>query len=299
MAGGSSFFLLASSLVPNFSSGQNAFQEKVNVAFFTGGFVRQQNTNNNGYWYGIYTDYVPLKSPNGWAGGIFGLVSIYRFQDNDLENIYQGHGREIAGGLSFGKYSEYFSLRHSAFLGCNLGIRQSWDYGNGQNAYGKSEVLQKDLMFSVNLNFNLLKNNGMHPRIFPRTQIMINYQRPIESSASATWNSKPVEDQGVWQKGFQEIIIKESICDIGINRGRDLFLEPKVLVSYRYENGNKNSYLVTGQEISLRKEGRDDFLAIFFTQKLGLKEQNFLGKPGRSLHFMMGLNFCPFNIKNY
>jgi len=285
--------------VPLLSLGQSySFGERVNLAFFTGGFARQQNSNNNGYWYGAYADFVPIRSYTGWSGGIFGLVSIYQFQDNDLENIYNGHGRELGGGLSIGKYSEYFGLRHSAFIGCNLGLRQSQDHGIGKNKYGQSEVLQEDWMFSINLNFNILKTNGLYLNLFPRTQIMLNYQEPFKSEVSAAWNGKSLNEQVPWKKGFSELVAKESIVDIPINRGRDLFLEPKLLAAYRYEKGNRDTFWVTGLEIGLRKADKDDFLAIFFTQKINTQKQDFLGKQSHPVYFMVGLNFCPFNIKN-
>jgi hypothetical protein len=279
-------------------SANSQFRENVNISLFTGGYVSQQNAYNKGHWYGIYAEYMPIKTPNGFNFGFCALASQVGFKSNDTLNSYQGSSTDFGFGLAGGKYSEYFISTHSSYLGFNLMIKNSQDIGEGlsignDGKLGEYDMRQKDIMISGEININLLKNFGYRENLFPRTQLRLTFQEPLNSDKNSFWNNTPIRESMLWNKAAYGAELKQSIVQIG---NFDLLLEPKLYTGYYHYKGDKSNWFGIGPELALKKRGWDDFLAVYFLvkQQLGDYMPHF-----NQTQFVFGLNFMPFNIKQY
>jgi len=279
-------------LVPWSTKGQ--FKHDVNVSFFTGGVVSQKNTNNQGGWYGVYADWMPIKGITGFNFGLAFVASSVDFKSNDLKNKYNGSSTDFGLGLTFGKYNEFFSPNFASYFGANVLIKRSKDVGIGQsiigNQLGNYKMSQEDWLLSTEVNFNLLKTFGWRERLFPRSQIRLAAQFPLKSKRDSYWNNKPILNSALWNKAAYSAELKQSIIrSDGLNQA----IEAKLFSGYYYYRGNKSHWLAIGPEFSLKKEGSDDFLVVYFLvkQQVGHYDPHL-----SSTQFVIGINFIPSNI---
>lgn len=271
------------------------FKKSVNVSLFTGGTVAQENTNNRGYWYGAYGEYMPIKTSKGLNLGIAALASQSRSKSNDLSSEYKARSTDLGIGFVGGKYNEFFTTTHSSYLGFNLMIKSSRDKGEGlslgsDNNLGRYDSEQKDILLSGELNFNLLKTFGYRERMFPRTQLRLAFQETLNSNKVSFWDDAPIAKSALWNKAAYTAEIKQSIIQIG---EFDLLLEPKLYAGYYHYKGDKSNWLSIGPEIALKKRGWDDFLSVYFLLK---KQVGSYEPHHNSTQFVIGINFNPFNI---
>lgn len=274
------------------SSSSAQFRNDANISFFTGAYAAQQNGNNNGGWYGMYFDYLGLKTPSNWKFGFCALASQSDFQSNEIRTTYDGSSTDFGAGLSLGKYTESLFSSFAGYFGSNLMLKKNKDAGEGETAYdngsiGKYSMTQEDLILSAELNINLLKRVS---NLFPRSQLRLVFQKPLSSERSAYWNDLQIESVP-WNKESFQGEFKQSIFQFG--KGQTLF-EPKVVINYQHYEGDGSNWYALGPEFALKKRGYDNFLSVYFL----LKKQ--AGNNGANLNgtqFVVGLNFMPFNIK--
>lgn len=279
-------------------SASSQFRENVNVSLFAGGYTAPQNTNNRGGWYGIYAEYMPLKTPNGFNLGFAAVASQVGFKSNDTLNLYSGSSTEFGIGIAGGKYTEYLTLTHSSYVGFNLMIKKSQDIGEGQsvgldNKLGIYDMQQKDYLLNAEINLNLLKNFGYRENLFPRTQVRLTMQEPLNSSKRSFWNDVPIKESMLWNKAAYAIEYKQSLVQIG---NFDLLTEPKLYTGYYHYKGDGSNWLAIGPELAFKMRGWDDFLSFYFLvkQQVGNYEAHF-----NETQFVFGVNFMPFNLKKY
>ncbi|QQG52828.1 MAG: hypothetical protein HY931_01160 [Candidatus Falkowbacteria bacterium] len=291
-----SLFLLAlmTTLVVGSVFGQ--FRERVNLSLFAGGYAAQQNANNNGYWYGAYIDYMPIKTETGWLLGFCAVGDRVYFKSNTTLSRYDGSSDEMGIGLAGGKWSEFLTQKYSGYFGANLMLKSVRDNGTGKSVQpnhelGVYDAKQEDLILSGELNINLLKAFGIRENLLPRSQLKLTYQKPIKSEKTSFWNDAPIKESMIWNKSAFGAEIKQSILQIG--RGNTL-VEPKIMIGYHHYVGDDSQWLSAGPEIALKKRGWDDFLSIycFWKQQTGSFEPNL-----NSGQFVFGINLMPFNIR--
>jgi hypothetical protein len=279
------------------SANAQQFRDQANLSLFAGGYAAQQNSNDNGTWYGLYVEYMPIKTKSEWRFGLCGVASQVQFNSNDTKSNYNGSSSDFGGGIAIGKYVEYLNFSKSAYVGANVMIKQSQDIGNGESyqedkTLGKYDMNQKDLMISWEININLLKISGNNEKLFTRSQLRIFSQEPLKSNRDAFWNNSPIKESAVWNKASIGAEFKQSIYQIGQNQ---TILDPKLVIGYNYNNGGKSNWVYGGFELALKKQGQDDFLSIYSYAK---QEVGNYAKNLNSLQFVFGLNFQPFNIKS-
>ncbi len=273
------------------------FRENVNMSIFTGAYVAQQNTNNRGGWYGLYAEYMPIKTAGGLNLGFCAVADRVYFRSNSLLNKYEGSSDEFGAGLAAGKYSEFLTQKFSGYFGANAMVKSTKDNGEGKSiqpdgTIGKYTMVQEDLMFSAELNINLLKTFGVRENLFPRSQLKLTYQKPLKSQKTDFWNNVLIEESLIWNKAAEGAEFKQSIIQIGRD---NTLLEPKLMIGYQHYIGDNSKWLYYGPELSLKKRGWDDFLSVYFfvKQQVGNYQPNM-----NSTQFVLGLNFMPFNLKS-
>ena len=272
------------------------FRDNANISLFTGDYVAQQNTNNRGYWYGMYADFMPIKTPAGLNFGFCGVASHVEFESNNTLNSYNGSSSTFGGGIAAGKYVEYFSQKYAGYFGGNIMIKNSQDEGIGKSIQqdgklGTYDMKQEDIMLSIEVNLNFLKTFGVYEGLFSRSQFEAGYQKPLKTEKTSFWNKTLIQESMLWNKAAFNARFKQSICQIG---RLNTLLEPKVMVGYYYYLGDDSQWITYGPEIALKKRGWDDFLSIYFfvKQQVGNYQPNL-----NSTQFVLGLNFNPFSIR--
>ncbi|MDI3496439.1 MAG: hypothetical protein PWQ35_460 [Patescibacteria group bacterium] len=270
------------------------FRDNANLSLFGGGYVATQNTNNSGYWYGMYAEYMPIKA-NGWNLGMSVVASSTSFKSNDRTNTYSGNSSSFGGGLAGGKYIYNLFPKYSGYFGTNLMIKQNFDSGDGKSVgadgnLGTFSMNQKDLILTGEINANFLKKINEGNEFFPRTQIRLFLQKPVKANRTAYWNEELIDQNYHYDNSSFSLELKESI----ISFGSKTQLEPKLYTGYYRYQGNKSNWFAIGPELALKKKGWDDFLSIYFLLKkqVGNYEKNL-----NSSQFVFGVNFMPFNIK--
>jgi len=270
---------------------QEYFKDKINVSLFGGYFAERQNTNNNGNYYGVYADYLILKTWNGWSLGPYIISNRSEFVRNMIP--YESRSLEIGGGMTLGYYSEFFTASHQMFTGLSLGYKHIDENGEslvtGGPKKGHYVGEQTDHLLTSSLNANLLKDNSvMRPDLLPRTQLIVNFQIPLQAEKRAYWNEEMIPDSTyqAWDKTFFDIFVKQSL--VNWPWGNKVYCSPKAIAYYSYSYGaaaNSRNFYAIGQEISWHKPGKDDFLSINLLYKFnGIpKKQNFV--LGFSLNF--------------
>lgn len=272
------------------------FRDNVNLSLFAGGYAAQKNGNNNGYWYGMYGEFMPIKTSNGLNLGFCVLASRVQFKSNDLRNTYQGSSNDFGAGLSFGKYTEFFTQKYSSYVGMNAMIKSSKDDGLGRtllqnNTIGEYSMTQKDLMFSTELNINLLKTFGIRENLFPRSQLKFGYQKPLKTEKTSFWNKTFIQESMIWNKAAFSTEFKQSLVQIG---RLNTLVEPKAMLGFNYYKGDDSKWLYYGPEIAFKNRGWDDFLTFYclVKQQVGSFRRNV-----NERQFVFGMNFIPSNIK--
>lgn len=260
-------------------------QKNTNVSLFTGAIVSVKNTNNNGHWYGVYADYMPIKTPQGMNFGISFLGAQSSFQSNDEVSIYEGKTTQFGLGLNLGKYWEFFSLKNSAYLGGNLSFIKSFDEGRGQNFSGIYQMEQNDLMLSSEINFTLIKQYGYSQKWFNKSIFRIRLQKPMESEKKDSWNGEAIPESMIWNKSASMLEIKQSILDIG--RFENVLTTKLILAHYSYQ-GDKSKWLVFGPELGLKKWEGEDYINLYFLIK---KRVGDFEKDLNNLQLLFGINF--------
>lgn len=290
------FFILFALTVP--AIGQ--FRDKINISLFTGGSAAQQNGNNQGYWYGLYMDYMLITTPTNWNLGLCTLASQTGFKSNDANSNYNGGNFNLGAGITVGKYFEHLTNFKSGYFGSNLLIKSNQDIGEGQvtgfhGDVGKYSMTQQDIMIAGELNINILKRPGgdslWQNNIFPRSQLRLTFQEPLSTKKNSYWNNVPINESAMWNKASYGAEFKQSIYQIG---HYDLLCEPKLIVGYNYFKGDQSNWWIAGGEIALKKRGWDDFLEIFFVvkQEFGKYTPNL-----NSTQFVLGMNIMLTNLK--
>ncbi|MFA6514267.1 MAG: hypothetical protein WCT50_03215 [Patescibacteria group bacterium] len=285
--------LLALLVVATMSESFGQFRDNANLSLFTGGYAAQQNGNNNGYWYGLYAEYMPIKTVNGLNLGLCAVADRVNFKSNTTLSSYNGGSDEFGAGIAMGKYSEYFTQKHSAYFGANLMLKSIKDNGTGlsmqsDGKLGTYTMVQEDLMFSAELNINLLKTFG---NIFPRSQWKLSYKKPLKSEKTSFWNKAPIKESMIWSKAAIGAEFKQSIVQIG---RLNTMVEPKLMIGYQHYVGDDSDWLSAGPEIALKKLGWDDFLSIYVFAK---KQVGNFPANLNSLQFVAGLNLNLSNLK--
>jgi len=276
---------------------QGQFRNDINVSLFTGGTVAQQNVNNQGYWYGVYAEWLPVKTVTGFNLGFGVVASQVEFKSNDLKNKYNGASTDFGLGLVMGKYSEFLTPSYAGYFGFNALLKRSKDVGTGKsildnNQLGTYKMNQEDWLLSTELNMNLLKTYGWRDNIFPRTQLRLVTQFPLKSSRDSYWNDEPILNSALWNKASYSAELKQSL----FRTGYYTFFEPKAYFGYYFYRGNKSHWLEIGPEFAFHKEGSDDFLAIYFLVK---KQIGHFEPHLSSTQFVIGINFIPSNINRW
>lgn len=277
---------------------QAQFRNNTNVSFFSGGTVSQQNVNNVGGWYGVYAEWMPIRTQTGFNAGLAFVASSVDFKSNDLKNKYNGSSTDFGLGLVIGKYNEFFSQNFASYIGANVLLKRSKDTGIGysileNNQLGNYKMSQEDWLISTELNINFLKTFGWRERLFPRTQLRLVAQFPIKSKRDSYWNNDPILNSAMWNKTAYSAELKQSILR---SNGFDNFFETKLFTGYYYYRGNKASWIGFGPEFSLKKEGRDDYIALYFLVK---KQVGHFEPHLSATQFVIGLNFMPSNLSRW
>ncbi len=265
-------------------------KEKFNVSLFAGAYFAQQNVNNQGSWYGVYGEYLPFKSPDHVSFGFCFLLSSSSFKNNTATSMYVGNSSQFGLGFTGGKYWEFFSLRHSAYLGANVLLRKAIDEGEGTTWDGQYQMQQEDYIISSEVNFNLLKAFAYNKRYFPRTQFKFGFQKALASKKEDYWNGKEIPESVIWDKAGITSEIKLSLIELGYLENRSHI---KTFLGYQYFRGDQSHWLVFGPEFSLKKWEKDDWLSLqlFVKQRVGDYEQSL-----NDTHFGFNLVFTFTNL---
>ncbi len=246
-----------------------------NLSLFSGYFAKRQNTNNNGYWLGAYGDLPFFRSQNEkFNFGLWGLYAHSKWGDNLAQ--YDATTNDFAFGLNGGYYSEYLSPFHAFYIGAGIGCKYSNEIGKVEKKKYFSEGKQEDFALVGNINLNLLKSSGYHPRLFPRTQLVISGQMSLSAKKNLSENGKADTIADAWKKNYAEITLKQSLVDIPLNYSGSVFLQPKLGVQYdHFQAGDPYAYAYL-VEIAFHKESADDFLSLVFMQKFYPGDKDYL-----------------------
>ncbi len=248
---------------------------QANLSVFSGYFAKRQNTNNNGHWLGVYGDIPLYRSPaENWNVSLYGLYVQSQWTDN--LGPYSAKTRDFAAGLSTGYYSEFFSFTHAFYGALALGYKNSRETGEVKKKKYNSLGKQRDHLLTGSLNLNLIKYSGFRPRLLPRTQLVFSWQTPLNAEKTLSANGEPANIVNTWNKGYQEIALKQSLVDIPLGYAQNYFLQPKIGYQYsHYQAGvNKNAHAPLF-ELALHKDGQDDFFTVTVMQKFNGQSDNF------------------------
>jgi hypothetical protein len=250
------------------------------LSLFTGVIAEQQNINNWGDYVGIYVDGAIIVSYDGkWRGGLFATTDWSKFEGYSTYD--QNKRFEVASGVNVGFYDEDFSIKHQLFIGLNLGIKYSHDNDGRITPDGTYSGQQTDYSLVGNINLNLLK--AFNLTVFPRTQLVFSWQATLNSQKKSFWNNEELLNAPPWDKSYWELVFKESIVSAKLGSVR---LDFKAVAGYdHYAKGDPDGYIIGG-EISIHKDGRDDFLSIYTQEKLSSRfDYNFVA-AGISLNII-------------
>lgn len=253
------------SIIPR-AQNVSSISKDANLSLFSGYFAKKQNTNNNGYWSGLYGDLPLIKSAdNAWNIGLYGLYVRSAWQDNMTQ--YSSTSDAFALGINTGYYNEFLSYTHSLYLGLSLGYKHVQEIGQVDKIDYLSESIQRNHLLTGSINFNLIKYSGYHENLLPRLQLIVNVEKSLKALKVLSENNNPNIKVPAWNQNYYEIMLKESIYDLPLNYSGTVFLQPKVGGMYsHYTTGNPDAYSLI-LEISLHREYQDDFLSLSVMQK--------------------------------
>lgn len=285
-----------------FSTAFSQFKNPLSVSFFSGTSIAQKNTNNLGYWYGLYLDHALIRTRNEFDIGLAAVASQSDFRSNDTSSSYKGQSSSLGGGLALGKYINYIGNKTDAYLGVNTLLRRDQDIGEGlsitNGVLGEYSSTQTDLLLTGEVNFNILKRpknledtTGYNQNLLPRMQIRLVFQESLNSDKSSFWNGNPINESLAWSKAAYTGEIRQSLYQFG----KRVLLEPKIIGGYHYYRGNNSHWLLGGIDLGFKNQGRDNFLSLYLMikQQTGNYQENL-----NSRQFVIGLNFSPSNFKH-
>ena len=242
-------------------SAQNSISRNANFSLFAGHIAKQQNLNNYGDYVGAYVDHPIFTGPVKNLG-VWGAYSVSTFNEN--LTLYKALTKDLVGGLNGGLYLSGNGIT-SFYGGLAVGYKYSQEIGKVNKTNYFSESKQSDQMIVGNLNLNRFRNLS---NWFPRTQVLIIGQMSINSKKTLSEYGRADSTVANWNKGFQEIYLKQSLVDIPLNLSGELLLEPKFGLAYHhYDAGLPNAISFIG-ELSLKKLFSDDFLSLTFQYKM-------------------------------
>ena len=254
-----------------------------NLSIFSGYFAKQQNSNNNGSWIGVYGD-IPLyrSLSEEWNISAWGVYTRSEWTNNMAP--YSSKTQDFSLGLSTGKYEEFLSYTHSFYGGLAVGYKHSKEIGRVEKKKYSSESQQRDHLLVGNLNLNLMKYSGYHPYFLPRTQLVISGQYALDAQKTLSENGKPALPNKPWNKSFLEITLKQSLWDIPLGMNQNVFLQPKIGGQFsRYFDGEERNSYGPLIELALHKASNDDFLSLTLMHK-------HQGRGNDYLFIMLSLN---------
>ncbi len=272
------------------------FRGTTMVSAFAGGYAAQKNGNNQGNWYGMYLEHLPVRflfsEYKHLNLGLSALASRSSYKGNDRTSEISDTNYEFGLGFGGGFYNYHFSKNSALYLGLNSLIKNSQEIVTGTNSLSTGRYLANEdyLMWSSELNLNVMKTFESGLRSLPRMQLRLVYQRPLKTDRDAFWNTTPLSESSTWDKTAYMGEFKLSVYRFGKN----LFFEPKVVAAYHYYEGDESQWAIGGVEFSLRKLNWDDFLSLSFSVKKQVG--NYIPNLNET-QFLLGLNFMPFNFK--
>ncbi len=144
-------------------------------------------------------------------------------------------GREFKYGVSFDSYAFLtHSLSHYFWL--NTGIKQVTD--NYEEKYFASKTKTKLFFISTGLSLSSEVRYW-----FSHNQIILDYQRPIESSVSASWKGKTVESKAFDKESFR-LTLESGVKRFYVNN--KLNFEPIIHLGYGKSFGSSSYYYEYG-----------------------------------------------------
>ena len=237
------------------------FKDRWNIVGYGGYFFNQQNINENGKYGGVYADYYFLKTLTGFNLGISANATWLGFTQNLSK--YDGKGVEVGSRIVAGYFSEYFSYTHQAFFGVSAGIKYGRDEGESTLG-GKFNMMQEDWSFFGSLDADFLKAWGKHENLFPRSQLILNFQAPFRSNREALWDEKPIVSE-IWGKGYYEVIFKQTI--VSWPWSNSFNCDFKLTGLYHHERHGTFDSFGGGIEVALHKKYKDDFITISLSDR--------------------------------
>lgn len=268
----------------NDNSGYSLFSN-INVVGYAGSWWLYRNLKNNGSWNGIYIDtrLSEARKPRGiWSLGVYGIASWSRFESNLTR--YSSHTEEYGAGIVIGYYTERFSVRRPMFLGTSLGFKYSSDIGESKLKSGTYRGVQNDLILSLGFNFNIVKTPVPGDNMWPRTQVQISLEKPLNTSRTTSWNGQQFESDK-WDRAYIDGTIRQSI--INYYYSVKLVITPKIIGGYSHSFGdNKDNYSI-GAEVALHKPMEDDYLSVYWMFKGNGKFDRNLSVVGLNINFAL------------
>lgn len=266
------------------------------VSVFAGGHVAQKNVNNRGNWYGIYLEHLPLQllisEYKHLNLGLTALAAKSLYEGNDQEHKNSNTDYSFGFGIGGGFYNYRFSKNSAIYIGANSLIKRGQEIINGRTSESAGRYLADGqyIVWSSELNINVMKTYESGLRNWPRTQLRLVYQKPIQNKRDAFWDAVPLSESAVWDKTVYMSELKASFY----RYGKRVILEPKVITGYHFYEGDNSQWIIAGLELALRKFNWDDFLSVSFSLKRQVGDYT----PNlNETQFLLGINFMPFNLK--
>jgi hypothetical protein len=228
-------------------------RDQFNFILFGGNAEQRMNTGFNNQNVGAYADVMVIKNLH-WLLGPY-LMYDYSWSENNLA-WYHGHSYELGAGVTAGYFSSAFSGTHKIYSSLSIGVKSSRSTGSTSNILGRYDGTQKDFILTSNFDLDLIKKRV--DDILPRSQFIIAWQAPLNTSLDAKWNDQPISNEA-WNTADLSIWSKQSLKNWSV--GNLNYLAVKVLTLYEHAQTNQN-LLGLGGEVSLFKLTRDDYFLI-------------------------------------
>lgn len=240
----------------------------IDLVLYGGISAQPENLMSNGYYDGLFVDYILLKSGNQkWTYGPYAMMNQSRFTEN-LER-YTGRSSSVTLGNTMGYYDPNFFQSYESFVGLNVGIMYGVNKGESSSNLGNYRSRQEDVYICGSLNFNLLKKqDGCN--LFSRSQIQLSFQKPLLTKREAYWNNKQLGGEP-WNMTHYEAMVKQSIIDWYVCGP---YISSKIISNLSYAAGNKKSEYGVGAEMSIHQKGAEDFVSVYYLYKWSNRDKN-------------------------
>jgi len=239
------------------------FKERVNVSLFSGW---EQNNISDSRYYGLYSSWFAYKGDRWMIGPyVVGALS-----GNDSRTGYNGNAWEVGLGLSSGWYFHHFfnDKGYATWIGISGGLKYAADKGELSQISGSYRGNQKDWLGCFGADFSLWKKNAL--AWWPRVHAQFTVQSPLSEKKEAYWNNLPIADPA-WDKGYLASLLKVSLLNIAWGQ---TYASPKIIAAHSFSQGDKQSNLGLGAELSLHKPFRDDFFSVYALYKISNTKSN-------------------------